>query len=341
MMGMKFWIMIIIFFFMVDANGGGKEYNKNAYNALCDLLQASVRKWDEVMGRKKTDTLRKALRITIFGSKGSEDLDALRRGLPEDYKKGGADRNLLCGQQYRDYNGLNQPRWSGYSGLHDLFCLCTPGESGWPINVSGNTLCGQENSALEGGMKGWYKNTGGEVKVEKTWNTVTEKCLRGRGDTKGLKDALTTFMGELCTKNSCWVRKNSYQLGEGIPTTWSACDGTSSVGVCVAYYNATNPMPWWSSLKEAINADEQEQKKREKEEQKKKEVQKREESRKQENTELPQGPRTAALRSATLEVKEADQNNPENISYPLETLEEASGAIIAQPCSWLLNAIFL
>ncbi|CCD17318.1 Variant surface glycoprotein [Trypanosoma congolense IL3000] len=310
-----------------------KDHNGPQHKALCHLMKAAVGKWG-TSGEGLSDPLKKALGRTIFGSESGGTLEALK-DLPSDYTERGAIRGNFCGQPYEDPTFYSAPhRWSGYSAPHNLVCLCTKGENGWPVNSSDNqdTLCGKTRDALGGGNKGWTGNNTGQAEMEATWKEVVTHCLKGEtgGDLKG---ALSTFLGKLEHKPET-ANPNRYQLGEGKPTDWSACDGTSTLGVCVMYYNSTNPtkpQPWWVDLERAIPEDEKFQKQREEEQRRN---QQQEAAKKDTN-------KTEDLKSGPQTKNQTKESRNDNLTEKVRKLNLASGTLITQPSSWLLSVVFL
>ncbi|CCD15852.1 Variant surface glycoprotein [Trypanosoma congolense IL3000] len=340
-MMMKVW-MIIIVSMWVSANVEGTDHNHDAHNALCDLLSVSVKKWGEVKDRKHDDPLRKALKQTIFGNESERDMAAFRSKLPDAYndkESNSGDRSMWCGQPFEDSHEIsnaNQPRWSGHSATHDLVCLCTAGENGWPINGS-DTLCGKGKDDLGGGSEGWgNKNRKAETQLKATWFNVTSECLQSdekRGE--NLKDALDKFLRRLKHEPE-EVNKNRYQLGEGTPGSYTACTGSFPYGVCVMYYNGTivkkEHMPWWVDLQNALPEEEkfQEEKRRAEERRRQKEGEQRTDE-----------PHTEALKSGHPTTEENEQHKTNNFTDKLRKLNLTSGTSISQPSSWLLRAILL
>ncbi|CCD13530.1 unnamed protein product, partial [Trypanosoma congolense IL3000] len=181
-----------------------KDHNGEAYQALCQVLREAVKKWGD-RGTGLSGSLKKALGKTIFG-KGhgdGQDLEKLREGLPGDYRKEGANRELFCGSPYSSEYGGNPARWSGHSAPHDLLCLCTLGEAVWLTSLrrSGTEkLCAQDVTAgkLDSQM-GWVSDDyeDGESQLIATWFNVTLPCLNDGGGAESLTSALQKFKEKL------------------------------------------------------------------------------------------------------------------------------------------------
>ncbi|CCD13947.1 Variant surface glycoprotein [Trypanosoma congolense IL3000] len=340
---MQTWLVLWLALFIIgvvnadDAQGSvKKDHNGEPYQALCKLLKIAVYEFVN-KGDTLPDPLKAALNKTIFGRKSGGTLEDLK-DLPQDYTEGGSARVNFFGQPYEDPGYYGAPhRWSGYSAPHNLVCLCTKGENGWPVNNSGNqdTLCGETSDTLGAGNEGWTGSKTGQAQMRATWKEVVTHCLKGEtgGDLKG---ALGTFLGKLEHKPGDEANPNRYQLGEGKPSNWSGCDGTSTQGVCVMYYNSTNPtkpQPWWVDLQKAIPEDEklQEQKRREEEERRKQQ----EETAKQDST------KTDALKSEPPSTNQTAQHRNDNLTDKLRRLNLTSGTPISRPFSWLLSAAIL
>ncbi|CCD12524.1 Variant surface glycoprotein [Trypanosoma congolense IL3000] len=341
-MSMKFWVVFCLCMMgVVRAN----DHNKEAHRALCDVLKAAANKWESV---KDSDSpLKQALGRTIFGNKSGGNLETLGKIIPKDYEKvvnHSVSRALWCGQPYD--NPHNQPRWPGHSAPHDLVCLCTTGKNGYPLNEDNSKqLCGKTLSDLGGETsQGWSQQGSGKSQVEATWNSVTSECLSGNVPETSLQNAMDALKQILVRNpNGETQYGNRELLGEGGSGKYP-CGGSNQV--CVMYYNAAGTVehkPWWVALEKEINNEEQrqQQKKREEEKHKKEESQN---NLKVQNQEQPQNNialRTAALRYTTPSNEETEQSNPENISSPIATIEDTSGAFIIPPCTWLLNALLL
>ncbi|CCD14383.1 Variant surface glycoprotein [Trypanosoma congolense IL3000] len=348
----KYLVSVFIVVVVVRADGAEetsvkKDHNKDEHSVLCDLLNAAVFKWKEI--ENSDSPLKKALAKTIFGNESGGNLEHLR-SLPVDYdelKSRTLPRYYWCGERNQGggSSGSNPPRRSGHSAPHDLICLCTPGDDGYPVNgsaVTNDMLCGKGAKELEveSDKKGWGIIGQGEKQIKATWEKVVTECLHGSGKGTRLKDALDNFIKKL---GPLAQAIHSYQsLGKGNFSSEYSCSGKGIYGVCVKYYpEEKHALPWWKELKKAIEVDEKEQKKHEEAEKRKQEAQKQRQPQKQDQSQYPQGPRTAALRSTMPSSEETEQSSTENISNPLATLEDTSGTIIAQPCPWLLSSILL
>ncbi|CCD12120.1 Variant surface glycoprotein [Trypanosoma congolense IL3000] len=349
-MRMRVW-MVVCMEVMVTMGvyGNEKNHNGDEHDRLCKVLSAAV---TALQTNSLSNTLKEALYITIFGNKSGGSLDALKGSLPVDYNdEKGKSRANVCGQPpnvgSRDHQ---QPRWPGHSAPHDLVCLCTPGNDGWPFGESipgKKKLCGREKSALEiaEGNKGWSSSGNGEEgkkQMQETWNTIAKKCLGGDAGGNDLKEALHDFLRNL-HKQSFDKYQERYRLGEDKEDPYP-CSGNKKI--CVMYYNTTEanyPMPWWTELQMAIKNDDelQPKKKREEEINKQENSQKQRQTQKQDQTQLPHTHRTAALQSAQQGSQEAEPDNTENNPNPIATLEETSGTLIIPPSSWLFNALLL
>ncbi|CCD13587.1 Variant surface glycoprotein [Trypanosoma congolense IL3000] len=251
----KIWIMVM----MTMGVAGATDHNGPQYTALCELLTRAAYMWEKKRGNL-SKPLEKALERTIFGKDGGGTVEDLRKNkLPSGYS--GTERGNLCGNPF---DSVTDKQWSlhspGYSGPHDMLCLCTPGENGWPLNnqVSGaDTLCGQDIKTWgEDGSMGWA--SGGyedeENQLTATWTNITLPCLKGGDGAGDLKSALKKFkrkLGEPVQKDPPYE-----PLGEGNFNDNFPCTGYSDKGVCVAYYNNTDPKPWWIQLEAAIQEDE-------------------------------------------------------------------------------------
>ncbi|CCD12205.1 Variant surface glycoprotein [Trypanosoma congolense IL3000] len=348
-MMMKFWTVLYLCVVGVIADTNVKNYNLEEYNALCNLLKIAVYKWSDLKSKGSGDPLKKALGRTLFGERDGDEVQSLKAPFPKDYEKvigNHGTRYFWCGQRRKEneLSGVNLPRSSGHSAPHDLVCLCTVGKDGWPVNDGEGKLCGQSKEIFKGGTKGWGTGAPGEVKeqIAETWNKVVTPCLQKSEVGESLRGALKIFKDRI-NKTISNEGKSGYLLGKGDPKNYP-CSGNGQV--CVMYYDSTDATehpPWWVDLEEAINKDEAEQelKKREDEKRKKEEAKNQHHTHKKENS-LPQhAPRTAALQSPPQDIQEAEQTNHDNISAPLETLEEASGTHITPPCSWFLGVLLL
>ncbi|CCD13803.1 Variant surface glycoprotein [Trypanosoma congolense IL3000] len=347
---MQYWIVVMLFVGIGKAEDSEKDHNGDAHQALCDVLKEAVGKWGDG-GKHLSEPLQKALGKTIFGKKSvGETVESLRGKLPDDYEKVKdllSQRYFWCGEskQEGESSGINPPRRSGHSAPHDMICLCTPGDGGWPLSGtegSKKILCGRgsEEFDVKRDKEGWGISRQGKNQIIATWNVVVTECLKPNGEGTKLKDALEAFIKKLST---LVTGIHPYQsLGKGNFISNYSCSGTETQGVCVKYYPEEKlAIPWWKDLRQAIEADELEKKEKEESEKRKKEAQKQRQPQKQDQSQLPHEPRTAALRSIQQGSHEAEQANPENISTPLATLEDTSGTLIISPCPWLLSAALL
>ncbi|CCD13150.1 Variant surface glycoprotein [Trypanosoma congolense IL3000] len=344
MMRMRVW-MVMMVFFGVAASADEKNHNGEEHKALCKVLRAAVGKWGDG-GKHLSGPLQKALAKTIFGEhSGGDTLDSLKRKLPDDYNgvvKELGSRFFVCGKPFLDDMRKKQPRVSGHSAPHDLLCLCTPGDRGWPLNNGeGKKLCGEDKSVWGGGKSGWASSRQGEGQMKETWTQVVAKCLNDGGKGENLKYALEIFIGSLGERKP---GEHPYKsLGKGDFSSKYACSGKEQTGICVKYYpEDQKAIPWWNQLQDALNKEEQkEQNEREEAEKRKHEAQKQRQPQKQDHSQYPQGPRTAALRSATPSTEENEQSNTENISDSIATIEDTSRTLIVPSCPWLLSALLL
>ncbi|CCD16185.1 Variant surface glycoprotein [Trypanosoma congolense IL3000] len=338
-----FWTLVVGIGF--SSSREEKDHNKDAHKALCDVLKAAVNKWGDG-GATLAQPLKNALKLTLFGyGKSEENWDKLKGQVPEEYHK--VDRSLLCGQPYFEGIRQSQPRWTGYSALHDLVCLCTLGDKGWPLNESSTgkeKLCGQPQETFGGSNRnGWRGSGTGKEQITATWTKATSECMEGRG--KNLKEALKDFMRILVHQPGVGDgNTNKDLLGEGDFNSYP-CSGNKKV--CVMYYrsadntNTKYPMPWWTELNAAIETNEAEKQKNKKEEEKRKieEAQNNQKAQNQQASQPQQTPRVATVKSTIHEKQEDEQDNPENISSPIATIDETSGTLIIPPSSWLLSAL--
>ncbi|CCD15229.1 unnamed protein product, partial [Trypanosoma congolense IL3000] len=228
-MMMKILIVVMVIIGVVRADEVGAavtltNHNELSHRALCDFLKVAVDKWKDVKTRDPADPLKKALKDTIFGyGSGDDDVEALKSKLPRDYDEVGSgllsERSLWCGQQL-DEDRVQQRRWPGHSGPHDLVCLCTAGENGWPVNSTsdtGSTLCGHNKDALEAGEKWWSgtNNTQKKDAIQKTWDVTVNQCLSGYSQETDLAAALQKFKDKI--KKTTFEHETRYILGEGGP----------------------------------------------------------------------------------------------------------------------------
>ncbi|CCD14285.1 Variant surface glycoprotein [Trypanosoma congolense IL3000] len=338
---MKFLFFVIVFILGVAASADEKNHNGPQHQALCNLMKAAVGKWGEVEKRVPTDPLRKALRTTLFGYGTVETLETLKSSLPKDYE--GVEeipesRGLWCGEprgEEWDHGNVHQNLWSGHSAPHDMMCLCTVGDKGFPLNETSSPnekLCGKDKDALGASDKqGWTgsESASGSKHVTATWENITVPCLNGEagGD---LKQALNEFLGKL-ENTTVKGYTNRRQLGAGTPDVIGACDGSTKRGVCVEYYLSMTPKPWWDDLQKAIPEDEKLQKRREEEKRKQ-----------QEEAAKKEAQKTETLKSGHPTTNQTEQNNHHsNLTDKLRRYNLTSGTLITPPCIWPLGAVFL
>ncbi|CCD13232.1 Variant surface glycoprotein [Trypanosoma congolense IL3000] len=345
---MKLWV-VVCFLFMgkICAYGAEKNHNGVEHDLLCKVLKAVVYK---LVKEESTlsEPLKKALKQTIFGYGGGGTLEELKKSLPGDYKKEGADRGQFCGQQHETSGYYDaQPRWAGHSAPHDMVCLCTTGEKGWPLNESvvgmeNDRLCGQLKDALGGGKDGWGSQKSswdktsrnvvtlhdkGENQLEATWQNVTGKCLDGKQE--DLRDALKNFINKLVNRPQDTSNPNRYRLGEG-DFSEPVCNGNKKV--CVMYYpNSTETKTWWVDLETALIEDAEIQKQREEEERR----------RQQEDSQSKNSAQAAALTSGHPTTNQTERQQNDNITDTIRKLNLTRSSSIILPSSWLLNVVFL
>ncbi|CCD16556.1 Variant surface glycoprotein [Trypanosoma congolense IL3000] len=347
MTAIKIFVAACFCFMEVVVSINGKDHNRAQYNVLCDLLKVAVGRWGNA-GESLSPPLREALERTLFGSAGGGTVETLKKELPEDYKEAEgktSSRTAWCGKP-REKDGhydIKQVRFPGHSATHDLVCLCTAGDHGWPINSGSEKLCGKGPNELgvESKKQGWGIQGQGKDQIQATWTNVTSECLKGDGAGANLQKALEVFRNTLTLEPDSDKNGKRYLLGEGKFSDYP-CSGNNQV--CVMYYNTTSNAkhkPWWKDLEEAINIDEQMQKTRKEEKRKQKEIPEKKETKNQEKSQPTQEPRTAALTSAPQGSQDAEQENPENISNPIATLEETSGTFIIPPCTWFLGTFLM
>ncbi|CCD14186.1 Variant surface glycoprotein [Trypanosoma congolense IL3000] len=353
---MKFLFFVIVAILGV-ANATAdneKDHNHDAHKALCDVMKVAVA---QLQSNSVSNAMKEALHQTIFGNKSGGSLDALKGAVPKEYYDGesrGDDRGMWCGQPFDDdhhLSNMDQPRWPGHSGPHDMVCLCTVGTDGYPLKdaSSGNspatTLCGKNRSDLkaEEGDKGWdseqkEKQGHGKTQINATWVTVVTECLQSGTGTQ-LKETLEKFLQKLERKpDRQLANPNRYQLGEGTPTDLYACTGSPKLGVCVAYFNGTivkkDHMPWWVELKNALPEEEkfqEEKKKREEEERRKKQ----EEAAKQDST------KKEALKSELQTTNQTEQSHKDKLHEAIRKYNLTGSSSITPSSSWLLSVAIL
>ncbi|CCD14896.1 unnamed protein product, partial [Trypanosoma congolense IL3000] len=185
-MMMYFWMVVIMVIVVtVGMATVGDNHNGKKHDTLCGLLSAAVSIFQSGKGGP---VLRKALQRAIFGGEsGALSLKTLIETPPEEFKNPGRRANW-CGACR--YIGEAYP---GKSIPHDLICLCTVGENGYPFKESSITkLCGLSATELgcsrdssprceAGDGEGWSElSTGTSAKehIDATWKTAVAKCLR-------------------------------------------------------------------------------------------------------------------------------------------------------------------
>ncbi|CCD13092.1 Variant surface glycoprotein [Trypanosoma congolense IL3000] len=340
---MKIWIIAFLCASVVGVCAqesgeptGKTDHNKEEHERLCGVLKAAVEKWG-TSGEGLSDPLKKALGRTIFGNEKGGALGELK-SLPDDYTKGGAIRGNFCGQPYSEPGFFSAPhRWSGHSAPHNLVCLCTKGENGWPVNISGNqdTLCGKTRETLGSGSEGWTGSGSGKTQMEATWKEVVTECLEGGGQKGGnLEEALNNFLNKLQHKPDVAANPSRYILGENNVTKedYYACTGSPKLGVCVAYFNATSPMPWWTDLKNALPEEEKFQEEKRRKEEKRKQ---------QEEANRKEEPHEEALTSPQTTAQGTEKNRTDTLHENIRRFNLTSGTPISMPSSWLLSVAFL
>ncbi|CCD13078.1 Variant surface glycoprotein [Trypanosoma congolense IL3000] len=334
-MTMKSWILVMMVMKVgVFADRSAtKNHNEEAHRALCTVLKMAVGKWG-TNGEGLSDPLKTALHQTIFGYRSEEKtVEKLRDTFPIVYKEGvGGLRGVLCGQPTHGGYQDNFPRWPGHSAPHDLVCLCTVGNEGWPLNETipeKKKLCGKTEDELGGDTEGWDSSSKekGEKQITATWDNITKECLQSDGKKgENLKEALETLTGKL-------KESNHYLLGEGTYSSRSAsaCTGSPSFGVCVKYYPTyEETKTWWVDLQKALIEDEKIQ------------AQKKEENRKQqEEANQRNSPKTEALKSGNPNTNKTEQHRNETVTDKLRRFNLTSGTPIILPSPWLLRAILL
>ncbi|CCD11799.1 Variant surface glycoprotein [Trypanosoma congolense IL3000] len=340
---MKFCTMSMVVMVVLEVSarsgdtGAKKHHNKDEHSRLCAVLNAAAHKWSEVHTREPADPLRKALGRTIFGDENGGDLGSLKGELPGDYKgveKIRDSRASWCGEPHEGgYNGENQARWSGHSAPHNMICLCTLGNLGWPLNESDDnqdTLCGKTEEDLGGGKEGWSDKDQdkGEKQIQATWFNVTKECLQD-GKENNLKDALDTFVSKLELIPDGDFYPNRYRLGDNGVGSYP-CTGNGQA--CVMYFPTMDPKPWWKDLEAAIKEDAKLQKQRDEEE-------KRKQQEKVNDNDQPRAERLSATPPTTNQSEQPHKTN--NLTDKLRRFNLTSGTPISQPSSWLLSAILL
>ncbi|CCD15722.1 Variant surface glycoprotein [Trypanosoma congolense IL3000] len=257
-MGMWFWMVVCLVMRIGGASTGSPtQRNKKEHDVLCGLLGAAAEKWKTT----NNPQAREALAQAIFGNKTGGDIETLKQDLPEEFKNPGNRANRCGSCMYS--NGKHYPGWSI---PHDMLCMCTVGQGGFPFleksNDSGNpTLCGRsakdfgcEQNRDHGtgchGNKEWWNETTwnrqAKGHLNATWEKVVKPCLGGE-----------KLQLEAALKNLTESRKDretpSWAQGHG------RCNGISGA-VCVYYGYQCHDDPrspqWWQTLYEALTASE-------------------------------------------------------------------------------------
>ncbi|CCD15299.1 Variant surface glycoprotein [Trypanosoma congolense IL3000] len=351
----KIWMAVLVFVRVGSTDGAGekKEYNKEEHRALCDFLKIALGTWGD-QGSGLSEPLKAALKTTIFGFGSREESIEKLKSFPADYLeavKSPGSRATWCGGPYHggEDNGHSLNRWSGHSAPHDLVCLCTAGNYGWPVNETSpdNTLCGRSKEDLMGNKNEGWGSLGavwdpnlndlvihdkGEAQIQATWSNVVTECLKGETG-KDLKQALKTFIGKL-NRTLEGKDRYMYRLGEGSYSkiNHDACTGSSTYGVCVGYFpNRTNTKTWWKDLQNAFDVEEQQKRRAEEDATR----------RQQEHPAQKDEPQTAALTSARQTTNQTEQQRNDKLHEAIRKYNLTSGTPISQPTSWLLSATIL
>ncbi|CCD12834.1 Variant surface glycoprotein [Trypanosoma congolense IL3000] len=264
---MLFWMFLGVFVIVgrVGSVGARTEspthHNKNEHDVLCGLLGVAVERWKTT----NNPTAKKALSRAIFGHRNGGIIETLMEKLPNEYNEPGSRENACGSCTYSD--GKHYPGWSI---PHDLICMCTVGENGYPFGQNSNdngtpTLCGRsatdfgcEQNQGNGngchGNKDWWKesshhdgngNRQASKHLNATWEKVIKPCLIG-GEKLQLEVALKNLTGSRKDRET-----PSWASGHG------KCNGVSGA-VCVYYgtgcdkqYNNNSPQ-WWWDLEKAL-----------------------------------------------------------------------------------------
>ncbi|CCD17450.1 Variant surface glycoprotein [Trypanosoma congolense IL3000] len=235
------------------------NHNGEHYGTLCDLLAAAVQKWKTA----NNSSVKKALSQAIFGHPNGKG-DPSELDLPSTHHKPG-NRRQWCGEcVYGD-----QESYPGKSIPHDILCMCTVGENGYPFlegldkpdtrlcgRSAGDLGCGQDVGNGKGCLKGnghWWsensdRNHAGKY-LKATWDGVVKTCL-GKQLNLDAEDGLKTLLNKL-------------KIGKYSSPAWAwghhGCNGVDGA-VCVTYGTRchrphnTNFPQWWWDLEEALNA---------------------------------------------------------------------------------------
>ncbi|CCD12903.1 Variant surface glycoprotein [Trypanosoma congolense IL3000] len=329
-MMLKYWMVIFFEVIVVGfADVGSTNHNGDAHRALCDVLKAAVSELEDV--KDSESPMKDALRKTIFGDISAAQT-ASRLEMPGEYTKPEKNdkentRKMWCGT----CGSGAQKHYPGESATHDLLCLCTPGQHGWPMkSFHGETICGQSHHTLGNGVsnKWWYTAWSDHDQerehLNKTWSDIVVTCLH-TDDRIDLDTALRTFM-ETITKNK------EHRLGEG----GFDCDGKTGVGVCVFYPPGCTRKTWWHELEKAIPKHkewEAKQKSATEKEMKLSSSQGRQTAQ-QKNTQSRQPTPTSVSQSPQAEESDGPPRAEQVISNINATIEEDSSTIIYP--FWLL-----
>ncbi|CCD14442.1 Variant surface glycoprotein [Trypanosoma congolense IL3000] len=254
---MKLW-MVFLMGLWVPVNGDEKNHNGEDHHVLCGLLGVAVHKWKTT----NNPTAKEALAQSIFGNTNGGDLDGLSKGLPPEYHKPG-NRQNWCGT----CADSNRKHYPGNSIPHDLLCLCTVGENGYPFIEHGSIkqLCGQNARELgceqdAGNPKGCHNGNGhgwsdskyddqARKHLNATWNAVVTTCL-GKELKHDVEKTRKTLLEKL-------------KVGEYSSPVWARshhrCSGVNG-DVCVSYGSQcdrednNNSPQWWWHLEKALTA---------------------------------------------------------------------------------------
>ncbi|CCD11965.1 Variant surface glycoprotein [Trypanosoma congolense IL3000] len=264
-MMINFWVvvtMLVIVFAMGIGVGAEnpKDHNKDEHEALCSVLSLAVTLFESGQAGNK---LQKALGWALFGSEtGESNTASLLAAPPPEYHNPG-NRQYSCGtcthSDQNDYPGKSIP--------HDLVCMCTVGQGGYPFleGYEGTpTLCGKSAADLgcaQDAGKGCHKrnvhwwtesnshNEQARKHVNATWNSVVKPCL-GKLPSITLEEARDTLLKKLKVNEDrsspTWVGGHHY------------CSG-GIADVCVSYDSWCLDHPqkypqWWKELYEALAA---------------------------------------------------------------------------------------
>ncbi|CCD15452.1 Variant surface glycoprotein [Trypanosoma congolense IL3000] len=320
------------------------NHNEDNHDTLCSVLKAAVTLYHSPPSGEK---LKKALAQAIFGNQTGGKLEDLKKGLAHEYKTPGS-RESSCGScTYSD-----RKHYPGWSIPHDLICMCTVGEHGYPFGQNsddhGNpTLCGRsaadfgcgknpkDGSGCHENNKHWWTHSSnhdwsgtGQVRehLTATWEKVVKPCLQRRNNGQTKKTLLEKLKVEE-QQSPKWARGHTL------------CNGFSGA-VCVNYghhcgteHNNNSPQ-WWKELYEALTT--------------------MEDTRAQRNSTRFPRRRTLRKPGGTLTPEEpeddSEEDEPEetgststsNNNLPLTLLSnQQSGTHLIPPHSWFLTAVLL